>query len=77
MVISLDYPYLKVAIALRSYQEEVLAYIDTGFDGYLIIPVSLVQQLGKPDYISRWELGDESLPEGQDYVGYRNSGIAP
>ena len=69
MVSSQDYPYLKVYLALRSYQTEVLAYIDTGFDGYLIMPVGLTQELGKPDYISRWELGDGSLTEGQDYVG--------
>ena len=69
MVSSQDYPYLKVRLALRSYQTEVLAYIDTGFDGYLIAPVDVTQVLGKPDYISRWELGDGSLTEGQDYLG--------
>ncbi|MBT9158840.1 MAG: hypothetical protein AAGB97_01125 [Dehalococcoidia bacterium] len=69
MVVSQDYPYLKVRIILRSYQSESRAYIDTGFDGYLIIPVRLAEQVGKPDYISRWEFGDGSLTEGQDYVG--------
>ncbi len=35
----------------------------------MIVPVSLTQELGKPDYISRWELGDGSVTEGQDYIG--------
>jgi predicted aspartyl protease len=69
LVISQDYPYLRVRITLRSYQSETLAYIDTGFDGHLIMPTKLAQEVGKPDYISRWELGDGSLTEGADYVG--------
>lgn len=69
MVTSRDYPYLKVRVTLRSYRSEVLAYIDTGFDGYLIMLVDLTRKLGNPDYISRWELGDGSLTEGQDYIG--------
>jgi hypothetical protein len=58
-----------VRLILRSYQTEVPVYIDTGFDGYLIVPVNLTQELGEPDYISRWELGDGSLIECQDYAG--------
>ena len=44
-------------------------YIDTGFDGYLIIPDYLVNELGEPDYVSEWELGDGSIVDAQDYLG--------
>ena len=43
-------------------------YIDTGFDGYLIIPDYLVNELGEPDYVSEWELGDGSIVDAQDYL---------
>ena len=56
MVLSPRYPYLEVWFRVRSYEETVLAYIDTGFDGYLLIPFAYRRQLGAGDHISRWEL---------------------
>jgi len=61
MAISPRYPYLEVRFRIRSYEETVLAYIDTGFDGYVIIPSDYRRRLGAGDHVSRWELGDGSL----------------
>ncbi len=54
---------------MRSHEETISAYIDTGFDGYLIIPASYTRQLKKGDYLSRWELGDGSLAVAEEYLG--------
>ena len=69
MVISEDYPYLEVQFAVRDYKTQVRAYIDTGFDGYLIVPLSLATKLGREDYATQWELGDGSLIEAKEYFG--------
>lgn len=54
----------------RSEQQGNLqAYLDTGFDGYLIIPSSLASNLGPGDYVTRWEMGDGSLAEAGEYIG--------
>ena len=69
MVVSENYPYLQVQFNVRGYEDKLKAYIDTGFDGYLIIPADYIAQLGKGDYISRWELGDSSTISANDYIG--------
>jgi len=54
---------------VRQHTETIWAYIDTGFDGYLIVPERLVNELGEGDYLARWELGDGSLGMGDEYLG--------
>ncbi len=69
MIVSGSFPYLEVAFAVRGFEGKHLAYLDTGFDGFLIIPSGLASSLGDPDFVSRWELGDNSLTYGADYLG--------
>ena len=69
MVVSYPYPFLDLRITINSFRSNIPAYIDTGFDGYLIVPEYLVIELGEPDYVSEWELGDGSIVEAQDYLG--------
>ena len=69
MVVSYSYPFLDLRISIKSFRSNIPAYIDTGFDGYLIVPEYLVIELGEPDYVSEWELGDGSIVEAQDYLG--------
>lgn len=69
MVVSNFFPYLEVAFEVRGFERKELAYLDTGFDGFLIIPSRLASSLGDPDFVSRWELGDNSLTYGADYLG--------
>lgn len=70
MATSPHYPYLHIHYSVRDQAETVWAYIDTGFDGYLIIPDQLVEHLGSGDHLARWELGDGSLAIGDEYLGY-------
>ena len=69
LVVSFTYPFLGIKFAVGTFEKEVLAYIDAGFDGYLIVPEDLVWEFGEPDYVSEWELGDGSIVDAQDYLG--------
>lgn len=66
MFISRDYPFLEVKIAIRAFRASCRALIDTGFDGYLILPVSFAGTLGAADSHAQWTLADGTpilLPE--------------
>jgi predicted aspartyl protease len=47
----------------------LLAYVNTGFEGYLIVPAKQSSLLGPPQYSAPWELGDGSLVQAQEYRG--------
>ena len=47
MFISHDYPFLEVKIAIRAFRTSCRALIDTGFDGYLILPRFLCGKSGR------------------------------
>lgn len=66
MFISHDYPFLEVNVAVRSLRTSCRALIDTGFDGYLILPLSFSGSLGAADSHAQWTLADGTpifLPE--------------
>lgn len=69
MIISENYPYLKVKFNIGAYESRISAYLDTGFDGYLVVPISLASSLGQGDYLARWELGDGCIVEAFEYLG--------
>ena len=69
MLVSNRYPYLEITFRIKQVTEKKWAYIDTGFDGYLIIPSKHSLILGDADYVGRWELGDSSLVESNEYLG--------
>ncbi len=69
MVTSLRFPYVEVQFRVRGLQRQDWAYLDTGFEGFLIVPEAIVTSLGNPDLISVWELGDGSLTRGAGYLG--------
>ena len=53
-MISPRFPYLPIRFEVRqrTYQEEAL--IDTGFDGSIAVPPSLLENLGPPDGHELW-----------------------
>lgn len=69
MVTSSRFPYLEVEFTARGIQARDFAYLDTGFDGFLIAPQAAAIALDKPDLVSTWELGDGSLTAEADYLG--------
>jgi predicted aspartyl protease len=48
-VVTPAYPYVEVEFTVGAFRSlTVLAYVDTGFDGYLIIPATQTSILGPP-----------------------------
>ena len=69
-VVTPAYPYVEIEFAVGTFRSPiVLAYVDTGFDGYLIIPATQTLLLGPPQFSAPWELGDGSVVEAQEYRG--------
>jgi predicted aspartyl protease len=61
---------VEVEFAVGAFRSPtVLAYVDTGFDGYLIIPSTQTSFLGPPQFFAPWELGDGSVVQAQEYRG--------
>jgi predicted aspartyl protease len=62
-VTSTDYPYLRIRFTIRGQQsDEVLALLDTGFTGHLVIPPTTFSGApGLPDTRIDWQLGDGSV----------------
>ena len=69
LIVSDRYPYLHIRVSIRAHVLELWGFVDTGFDGYLVVPVTHAEELGAEDYEARWELADGSLVEASEYVG--------
>lgn len=68
MVTSVRFPFLEVQFIVRGIRMQAWAYIDTGFDGFVIVPFDVAATLGDPDLVSTWELGDGSIAAGSDHL---------
>ena len=60
-VISEHYPYVPVRFAVGGATRTPEAMVDTGFDGALIVPESLADQLPTEDEWTPWRLADGSV----------------
>lgn len=69
MIESRQYPFLPVTLEARHVREDLLAFVDTGFDGFLILPDTYLPQLGPPDFVGRWTLADGSGVEAAEFRG--------
>ena len=69
-VITAAYPYVEIQFAVGAFRSQtLLAYVDTGFDGYLVIPATEASVLGLPQFTAPWELGDGSVVQAEEYRG--------
>jgi len=69
VIVSSQFPYLEIQITVRGHTVRDWAYMDTGFDGYVVVPRDQAQIFGPRDYVSLWELGDASLAQAEEYLG--------
>ncbi len=69
MIESQQYPFPPVTFQIREVRGDALAFLDTGFDGYLCLPEGYLPQLGPPDFLSRWTLADGSVVEAPEFRG--------
>lgn len=64
------YPYLEVQFTIGAFHSaSILAYVDTGFDGYLLVPKDQERLLGPSQFSTPWELGDGSVVQASEYRG--------
>lgn len=76
--VSTEYPYLPVDFTIGLLQARALAYIDTGFDGYLVIPEALGWQLPLPEQLQRLGLASGAMVRAPVYLGsLETPGFAP
>jgi|Deesub1362B_J571_1020462.scaffolds.fasta_scaffold10007_2 predicted aspartyl protease len=76
MLISRRYPYLPFRCQVGEWSFDDWAYVDTGFDGGLIVPESEAPMLGIPLKPTLVELGDGSLILALEYEGLIRLGEA-
>jgi predicted aspartyl protease len=70
VIITPAYPYVEVEFTIGIFRSPtVLAYVDTGFDGYLLVPATQTALLGPAQFATSWELGDGSVVQAQEYRG--------
>jgi len=64
------YPYVEVAFVIGTFRSQpILAYVDSGFDGYLLVPSTQTVLFGPSQFSTSWELGDGSVVQAQEYRG--------
>lgn len=69
MLVSHDYPDLLIKVTIRTLALPFQALLDTGFDGHLVLPAVLGNQLGTPDYLVKTRLADNSENAFPAYLG--------
>jgi predicted aspartyl protease len=71
---SLQFPYVQIRLRIAGQQAEIEieenAFLDTGFDGQVILPLSMLAQLGAPELTRHWTLAD-----GSPAISYSYSGV--
>ncbi len=68
-VVSDQFPFVEVAWEVRGQSGIALAFLDTGFDGFLMLPANWLGQLGTPDAFDWWQLADGSYIVAPAYEG--------
>jgi len=69
MLISHRYPYLPFRCQVKGLTFDAWAYVDTGFDGGLIVPESEAPKLGIPLKLTLVELSDGSHLFAPEFEG--------
>ncbi len=68
-VVSARYPYVPVQLVVDQQVIEVEAFLDTGFDGDIVIPRGLISRGARPTSYLYWTLADNSIVQAPAYPG--------
>lgn len=68
-LVSPRFPFLPITIRIRQHEETVEALLDTGFDGHVVVPRSLVANGHPPNGHLQWTLADGSTVLAPYYLG--------
>jgi hypothetical protein len=75
-VTSTRFPYLPLNVSVRDHRFQVEALLDTGFDGDVVLPLSLALAGESPDYLTPYTLADASGSFPQTDLGEVRLGSA-
>jgi len=68
-LISNHFPYLPMELSIRGARWNIEAFVDTGFDGALIIPDGFLPAAIRPSGQVRWRMADGRRIEVPSYAG--------
>lgn len=68
-VVSTHFPYLPIRLTARGQTVAIEAFLDTGFDGDIVVPPGVLIDVGAPDNYLRWLLADGSPVQAPAYLG--------
>jgi len=63
------FPFLPLTISVGTRTAQVEALLDTGFDGDVVVPLSLIADGPPPDEYRSWQLADGSIVATPVYYG--------
>lgn len=69
MAVSNAYPYITLQLSVGSYSLSFDAYVDSGFEGHVIVPANLAENFGMPLLVSTWVLADGKAIHAPEYLG--------
>lgn len=68
-IISSKFPYLPASIAVKGIKHDCVSLLDTGFDGDIALPASVVTNGESPKRFIICKLADNSIVEVPSYIG--------
>lgn len=68
-VVSSHFPYITIEITLKHNKHTLEALLDTGFDGYIVLPPGLITNGEAPDLYESCKLADDSIIRVPVFIG--------
>lgn len=66
---SLNFPFIPITLIVRQRELKLEALLDTGFDGFVVVPTEMLSNGHPPDGYLPWTLADGSKTLAPAYIG--------
>ncbi len=66
----LPYPWIEFIVSIGTWDMSELAYVDTGYDGALLIPAGLGREILAEPYHVLLEVGDGAVAKAPSWSGF-------
>ena len=78
-IVSHDFPYLPIRVAVQGWESEAEALLDTGFSGEFIVPADAIPgDAGPPAYFITYRIADDRIISSPVFYGnVEISGLPP
>lgn len=68
-VVSSRFPYLPIEVTIKQHKQSLEALLDTGFDGYVVLPPGVMTNGEAPDLYESCKLADDSVIRVPIFIG--------